>query len=105
VPKDNPFLTFAQAAINDRRAESKIASEALMDDVEYKGYVVSTRTVRLEVGGYMATATIGHPSQDTLITPFDTAVTKTAEEAAQIALQEAKNIIDARPEQDSDIAP
>ena len=65
-----------------------------MDDVEYKGYVVSTRTVKLEVGGYMATATIDHPGEETQITPFDTAVTKTAEEAEQIALLEAKKIID-----------
>jgi hypothetical protein len=68
-----------------------------MDDVRYKGYIISTRTVRLEVGGYMATATITDDSgEDSQLTPFDTAVVKTEEEAGRLALDEAKKIIDAK---------
>jgi hypothetical protein len=66
----------------------------LMDDVEYKGYAISIRTAKLEVGGYMATAAIIDRGGNTEIAPFDTAASKTEEEAAQIALQEAKTLID-----------
>ena len=67
-----------------------------MDDVRYKGYVISTQTIRLDVGGYMATATIlGEHGEDLETTPFDTAVMKTEAEAGELALEEAKKIIDA----------
>jgi hypothetical protein len=75
----------------------RIQSEAAMDDVEYKGYLISPRVMNLQGGGYVATATIVEDiGNTTKTTPFDSATEQTENEAEQGALRRAKQYIDSR---------